>query len=559
MSMRMRSVVRFGWLAPLLFGLAACSGPGPAQAPAAAPSAGDAPGAATPAPPKVNRVVLALEPQSLESNRPVDGDLAMRLIYERLLDVSTDNGKFVPSLAEKWNLEPDNTSFRFQLRKGVQFHGGAGEFAATDVKGTYEMIAASDATGTTPTYVKQTVREMEVVNPNEIIFRMKTPDSQFFEYISTQGQGSEVVSKKDLDQRGMPKLIDRPLAGTGPYEYLAREVGQYIRYKRVDYKHWKLTPDFPELELRWVKEPSTRLAALLTQEVHLASLPEDLLQQAQKQGMTSIRGRVAAFRAVLNFHCCLAKDPWDPSAGYVNPNTPLADVRIRKALNKAINRDEMNKALFGGKGEVIYNNPYHPTRPGWNPEWQQRFQEAYGFDPAAAKALVAQAGYGPGNPLKVNLVLQPARGLAGAADVVEAVGGYWRALGADVSLITVTSTNDLRNGPMDNHVVIWATSASMWAGTANYGTALIESNRIFGYGMPDADLVLKQIVGTLDPEKADPLWRQMGNIWFDKYKFIPLHYLPVEIAANPKVVAGYVFPGSISTNWTHLQNLKAAR
>ena len=66
------------------------------------------------------------------------------------------------------------------------------------------------------------------------------------------------------------------------------------------------------------------------------------------------------------------------------PDSPLMDVRVRKALNHAVNRDEINKAFFAGKGEIMYHTQLHPSRPGWNPDWQRNFQEEYGLDAALA-------------------------------------------------------------------------------------------------------------------------------------------------------------------------------
>ena len=85
------------------------------------------------------------------------------------------------------------------------------------------------------------------------------------------------------------------------------------------------------------------------------------------------------------------------------------DVRVRKALDKAINRDEMNKAFFAGKGEPMIVDHFHPSRAGWDPSWEQRFPEEYGYDPAKARALLAEAGYGPGKPLTTNILFNPSR------------------------------------------------------------------------------------------------------------------------------------------------------
>ena len=80
---------------------------------------------------------------------------------------------------------------------------------------------------------------------------------------------------------------------------------------------------------------------------------------------------------------------------------PFDDVRVRKALQKAVNIDEINKTVFGGKGEVMYLDHFHPTRLGYNPNWEKRFPDAYGYDPEAAKKLLADAGYASGLTLEM--------------------------------------------------------------------------------------------------------------------------------------------------------------
>ena len=84
----------------------------------------------------------------------------------------------------------------------------------------------------------------------------------------------------------------------------------------------------------------------------------------------------------MRYYCCIMKDPNNPDAGWEYPDSPLMDVRVRKALNKAINRDELNKALFDGKGEPMYVTQHHQTRLGWDPSWVQRWPDEYGYDPA---------------------------------------------------------------------------------------------------------------------------------------------------------------------------------
>src|SRR5262249_35104454 len=147
-----------------------------------------------------------------------------------------------------------------------------------------------------------------------------------------------------------------------------------------------------------------------------------------------IRGRVPALRAFMAWQCCFIN--FQTGEYPVFPNSPLMDPRVRRALNKAINRDELNRAFFAGKGEPMYLNHFHPTREGWDPSWQTRFQEEYGYDPARAKALLAEAGQ---PNLRTSLLVRPLPLFPGAEDVTEAVAGYWRAVGVEAQLVTMDS------------------------------------------------------------------------------------------------------------------------
>ena len=91
----------------------------------------------------------------------------------------------------------------------------------------------------------------------------------------------------------------------------------------------------------------------------------------------------------------MGQDPW------VGENETAA--KVRQAMNKAINRKEINDELFGGVGEEIKVWGFHSTLPGWNPDWDARWEEMYGYDPERAKELLAEAGYPNGFKVKVNL------------------------------------------------------------------------------------------------------------------------------------------------------------
>ncbi len=527
-----------------------CASPQPAAAPAAE----------GPVTPKVNRVVLAVEPTTAESNvlRQLSTTTGWPMfpMYEWLIEADATTGKNVPMLATGWKLEPDGASYRFSLRPGVRFHGDWGDVGAQDFAAAVGEKTKPDALGQSVLYWRQLLDRVEVVTPLEAVLRLKRPDSQFLDYVSRQIPGTEVFSKAALEKLGEPTTQSGPLPGSGPYQFKERQFSQYIRYERVPFKHWRVQPDFPEVEFRWMKEASTRMASLLAGEVQMASLPVDLQKQAESRGYKAMAGKVAGFRLFVDFRCCVLSDPKNAKSPFTQPGSPLEDRRVRKALSKAINHDELNKGLFGGKGEVMANNPFHPTRLGWSPEWQKQFAAEYGYDVAAAKSLLAEAGFGPGNPLKVNSVVAQTQGFSASGDVIDALANYWRVAGMTVELVTPPSQQVLDT--YQNHVVFRSTSSTLWGGIVNFGSNLATSGRQ-AMNSYEADELLTEIGKTVDETKIGPLWKKEGDLLFDVHKWVPLFWLPVEIVADPNVVSAWLYPGSLTGNWTHLENIKAAR
>ena len=145
---------------------------------------------------------------------------------------------------------------------------------------TWKDFTQSDSLHGQAPQFRKGIREIEVVNEGEVVIHLSEPDGNFLHALGEPEGGMEVVSQADNQKRGAPTMQTPPYAGTAPYQFVERAQGQYIRYERVPYQHWRSQPDFPEFEFRWIKEPSTRLAGLLTGEIHVTPLPNDLLRNA---------------------------------------------------------------------------------------------------------------------------------------------------------------------------------------------------------------------------------------------------------------------------------------
>ena len=537
----------------------------PAVSPTAAAVASD-PVMAEPAEPKVQRVIMAITPPSSEFAAPRMGGqpqaFQVRPIYEYLIGIDAETGGFVPELATEWNLEPDGLSFRFKLREGVQWQRGFGEFTAEDVVFTHEQFILEDSFHGQRVSYSEMVGSIDIVNDHEVIFRLSRPAAEFITVMSAQqGNMGDQVSKAHHAAEGEPLNLDDSVVGTGPYQLLEREQERFVSFERVPYEHWKVTPDFQEFEYRWLAEASTRLAALLAGEVHLAAIPKDNVATATEKGMKLVQGKVPGQRTFIRYYCCNFDSE---SQAWTNPDTPLMDIRVRKAFSKAVDRDQLNEAYFGGSAVPMYNAHQNPSREGWDPTWVTRFPDEYGFDPVAAKALLAEAGYGPNNPVEANLfVIRETRGIPASLDLTEAVGGYMSDIGAAVKLISIERggiSPGTRNPPFgfNNHLNLDITSSDLFIAirVKNSGTGL--PGRLHGFATPEMDDAYLRLINEVDDVKRNEIAREWGNLHYDLHASNPLFWVPAEIVVNPEFVSDYVWPGAFTGTWSHVYNIKAA-
>jgi len=555
------------WLSVLAFtslGSLACGGQA-AQSPA------------EPGGPKVQRLIFAVQPPTTEANDPRFGRAPTNWVYwpfyENMVGIDPETGKLAPQLATDWSLEPNGSAYRFKVRKGVQFHHGKGEFVAKDVDGVFKTFLDLPELERGYTLWEPIIKEIQVVNDHELVVQMKKSAGVFMQSFSEQRGTFNIFSPKHFHEikqptndapNGQPTMQTGPTAGTGAYQFKEREQGSFIRYEAVPYQHWRGNPDFKEFEFRFVKEASTRMAGLLTGELHMADLPDDLKAEAGQRGFKTLASKVQANRAFLQFVCCFFSDIRDYSKGWTAPESPLADMRVRRALSKAIDRDKLSKAFFSGNTQPMYSTHFHPRLEGWNPQWERDFQQYYGYDLDAAKRLLTEAGYGPNRPLQTNMLFpsEAGRAYSGGDDIADAISVMWRAAGVDVQHTTidpVQRTAMTRNLRLTNHASLTGTSSEPWTGTTTYGSSAVSGARGAGVELAKADTALNALSETLDPKRQDELWRVVGDALFYENKDIPLFYIPVEAVVNQNIVASWSFPGSITGGWTHVYNIKAAR
>lgn len=298
-----------------------------------------------------------------------------------------------PVLALSWE-SIDELTWEFKLREGVSFHSGA-PFNADAVKFTLERMFSPDVTT-----IHRAVRDIpldhvEVVDDYTVRIVTKTPTVLMPHFLRT------VLILDPTVYGSNEPVIDRA-SGTGPYTFSSwvRDSGVELR-ANADY--WNGAPAIDQLLFRPIPENSTRVAELLTGAVDLiVNVPPDDLPQIE----------------TARTHSLISQGGRDVFIGLRADKAPFDDVRVRQAVNYAVDRQAINDAILGGYGE-LYGSVVMP--PNNAPE-----VEPYPYDPERAKALLAEAGV----PRGLEITLQTPNGrYLKDVEAAQAVAAYLSQVG----------------------------------------------------------------------------------------------------------------------------------
>ena len=523
------------------------------SAPAAAGTAGQA---------KVDRLMMGLITPYLDYTRPwingtADHNIQHDPMLEWLVEVDPETGQYKPWLAESWQAAPDGRSWTIKLQKGVQYHHGFGEFTAEDVIHNHSLWCDPNYPGRKdpPSAAYRSgicaVERIEVLNPHEIKMHCKVVCLDLPFYYSSAAN-IMMFSKKQWDAEGETGYERRP-AGTGPYIFKERELGRYVLYERAPTPHWKHgVVDWKQIQMTWTLEEPTRFAQLLAGETHLTEVNKDLTDELVSKGYKLIRSRGTAQQVQLNFGGLYfgTEDPQTKrytedggTTGKLDQSVPWTNVKVRQAINKAINREELLRVLYKGRAAPMYVAGFYPDLEGWDPTWEKRFPEMYGYDPAAAKRLLAEAGYPKG--FKAKAWLFPFAGAPELIPLVEAISIHLREVGIELELEEADWVAAVRPKLRERKAnrYLWPLPPSKKA--VEPQLAVFNT----GKGIPhmfETDELYKmweELLQLSEPKARDAQLRKIGTYKFENFETIPLFNVFIEVIVDPKIVADWPFPG----------------
>ena len=360
----------------------------------------------------------------LPSLYPGAEDVVLKPMMENLLSRDVKTGELSPLLAESWEVLEGGRAWRFHLRKGVAFHDGQGEVTAEDVKFTFAAIAREgSANSLAPEF--RLIKSMEIDGPYTITFRFDKPFVVFGNKV-TQGlfaSAAFIHSKKYLETVGEEGAERRPV-GTGPWKFVEHVRGDRIVYEAVE-NHWRATPHFKRLVFLKVPEPATRMAMLRAGSVDVIEIGGEYVEELKQAGVRTLLMPNVSWVYVILGGQWPTQSTYDPKVPWALPDAERAR-KVRLALNLAVDKQAIMQQVLGGLGSVVGSWLTYPNDP-WATE---TLMQPYPYDPAKAKALLAEAGYPKGFEVTMNLTAWPGRGYL--PDVGEAVATYWEKVGLKV-------------------------------------------------------------------------------------------------------------------------------
>ena len=516
---------------------------------------------------KVETLVISVDPSAGETNLPwagtVDHHQQMDLVMEVLVDIDPVSNVWVPELAKSWELSDDGTEWTFQLEEGVQWHNNWGEFTAADVFHSIQMNQRDDAILAYATDWRQIDLDAStMVSDHEVIIKLKNPNPDYLFYIAPSG-GCLVMSKAQYDSGG-DAAYEEDMIGTGPYRYVDREFGVNVEYERLD-NHWRRggkdglpAPSFERVDLRWIREVASRNAGLIAGDIHLTELTRDLADAAvADHGMKVIQSNFPGNQLNGIFQGLHPEEPRNFDPPFQDPTLPYTNMKVREAMNRAIDKETIKNTLFSGRVTTSPQIGFYESLPGWDPRWLEEYEEHYGYDPDRARELLVEAGYPDG--FKVRGILMNIFGFPESADFMQALEVYFRDVGIEM---------ELEEWEFSNYFSSWTNKEpeafGIWISPPSFKTVYAQLslfNRSTGaihfYETPVLDELFDELSVTVDFGERDRIQREMGNILYDEYAYMPFFYIFIEFVANPNIIDNWEFPGSDGANYGHFDLITA--
>ncbi len=430
-----------------------------------------------------------------------------------------ESGEYIGEVAEDWDLSADGKTWTFYIRKGMKFHNGD-DVTAHDVHFTMERFCSAESKNPWSNQLRDQIVSHRVVNDYTYEYITKDPQPQLVDTFCWV----RIMSKDYFDEVGEDQWRDQPI-GSGPWKFV--EHVPETRFKlEANTEYWRPehVPYFKYIVDLQVPEEATQVAMFKRGEIDIPmGLTTDRRVELEEEGYeTRLQGLPpATVVAIIGSHL--------PGSGAVH------DIRIRKALSYAINRQEMCDTFW--RGQATPGGRFFLSPGGYGVT--DDLIEPDSYNPNLAKQLMAEAGY-PDAFEKPTIIVFTTAGPG--VDMWQAIMGYWDKVGFQTELKIVDMAIFLQyvflqqlKGDEEYLGYIWS-----WAGSAFNGTAYCR-NMNTSYGIhqvtvnDEVTALFDKFVIELDPDKAVQYYTDWQRATKELYTTFGVAYVLPKLVVSDRV------------------------
>ena len=441
-------------------------------------------------------------------------------IYDTLL-VRDKDLKISPWLATSYKLI-NPTTWEFKLRQGVKFTNGE-EFDAEAAKFSLERVA-NPANNFRQTALRP-IDHVEVKDKYTIHIITKKPFPVLDAHLCLRGA---MLPPKYFKEHDKAFLARNPV-GTGPYKFV-----RWVKDDRIEFEAneqwWKGAPAIKTLIFRPIPEETTRMSALQTGEVDIATnVPPHLVKEIKNNAKVTVSSAPSVrtiFMPIYTVQCERSEGAWDCRKPFPGPT---ANRKVRQAINYAVDVDALIKNVLEGQA-IRIATPLTAKHFGHDPK-----VKAYPFDPTKAKKLLAEAGY----PNGIDIVLHAPNGrYPKDKEVAEAVAGQLTTAGIRTQLKVYEWTTYMNNiayahggGPI--WLIGWGNTT--WDADNTFTNMFKTGELLANYWNSDFNALLEDGQTTMDPKKRIEIYSKVERLFLEDAPAISLYQQIDNYGVNRKL------------------------
>ncbi|MCL2602547.1 MAG: ABC transporter substrate-binding protein [Treponema sp.] len=459
-------------------------------------------------------VVLPSFPVSLDNTKANEFNSLMihHNITETLVKFDGPNFNIVPGLAESWHM-PNPQTLVMNLRRGVRFHNGD-EMRASDVQVSVMRGVVSPPVR----FIHGNIESVDIIDDYTVQINLRIPFVPILAHLTHPG--AAVNSERALRELG-DEFANQPV-GTGPFKFQSMTLGDSIELVRFE-DYWGERPGVDRISFTVIPEGTNRLIAV---ETGAADVAFDISPHHLPRMVSD--SRLAYDRSALPRFHFLGFNQQSPTA------LPLRDVRVRQAINHAIDVEAIVDIVYQGVGRLT-NGPMVGI-PG-----VVEF-EPLEFDLDRARQLMAEAGYADGFAVTLWCTVDNQQ----EVDKSVIIQNMLAQIGIRVEVISLefaTFLQGVTSGQHDMYVLSWNNGMA----DPDYGLALFHSSNIggsnrFRYHNPNVDRLLDRGRQELDPAARLDLYREAQRLIVADHPAVFLLHGEELVALSPQISGFVNFP-----------------